>query len=229
MPSTTPTPVPVRIWDLPTRLFHWSLAALVVALIITGSVGGLWMEWHMRAGLGVLALLLFRLVWGLIGGHWSRFGQFLYGPVQVWRYLRGQGMPWHDVGHSPLGALSVWAMLLVLALQGTLGLFAADDISFSGPLAHLVSNDTVSMLTGWHKLGKALVITLVLLHVGAVAYYRLVPKRALIAAMVGGDKLLPAETPASRDTAATRLLALLIFAACAGLMAWVGTLGDGLL
>jgi cytochrome b len=218
------TTVPVRIWDLPTRLFHWALALLVVALVVTGSVGGLWMEWHLRAGMGVLALLLFRLVWGVIGGHWSRFANFLYSPSRMLRYLRGDGQALDEVGHSPAGALSVWAMLLVLGVQGVIGLFAYDDIAFSGPLAHLVSNDTVSTLTGLHKLAKPLIISLVLLHVGAIVFYRVARKRNLVGPMLLGDKQLPPGTPASRDSAGTRLLALLLFAACAGFMVWVSSL-----
>ena len=216
--------VPVRVWDLPTRLFHWALALLVVVLVVSGTVGGLWMEWHLRAGMGVLALLLFRLVWGVIGGHWSRFANFLYSPSRMLRYLRGDGQALDEVGHSPAGALSVWAMLLVLGVQGVIGLFAYDDIPFSGPLAHLVSNDTVSTLTGLHKLAKPLIISLVLLHVGAIVFYRVARKRNLVGPMLLGDKQLPPGTPASRDSAGTRLLALLLFAACAGFMVWVRSL-----
>lgn len=216
--------VPVRVWDLPTRLFHWALALLVVVLVVSGTVGGLWMEWHLRAGMGVLALLLFRLVWGVIGGHWSRFANFLYSPSRMLRYLRGDGQALDEVGHSPAGALSVWAMLLVLGVQGVIGLFAYDDIAFSGPLAHLVSNDTVSTLTGLHKLAKPLIISLVLLHVGAIVFYRVARKRNLVGPMLLGDKQLPPGTPASRDSASTRLLALLLFAACAGFMVWVSSL-----
>ena len=216
--------VPVRVWDLPTRLFHWALALLVVVLVVSGTVGGLWMEWHLRAGMGVLALLLFRLVWGVIGGHWSRFANFLYSPSRMLRYLRGDGQALDEVGHSPAGALSVWAMLLVLGVQSVIGLFAYDDIAFSGPLAHLVSNDTVSTLTGLHKLAKPLIISLVLLHVGAIVFYRVARKRNLVGPMLLGDKQLPPGTPASRDSAGTRLLALLLFAACAGFMVWVSSL-----
>ena len=216
--------VPVRVWDLPTRLFHWALALLVVVLVVSGTVGGLWMEWHLRAGMGVLALLLFRLVWGVIGGHWSRFANFLYSPSRMLRYLRGDGQALDEVGHSPAGALSVWAMLLVLGVQGVIGLFVYDDIAFSGPLAHLVSNDTVSTLTGLHKLAKPLIISLVLLHVGAIVFYRVARKRNLVGPMLLGDKQLPPGTPASRDSAGTRLLALLLFAACAGFMVWVSSL-----
>ena len=111
------TPHTVRIWDLPTRLFHWALAACVIGLVITAKVGGNAMEWHFRLGYAVLALLVFRVVWGLIGGRWSRFSAFLYSPARLVRYLRGNAHPEDSAGHSPLGALSVFALLAVLGAQ----------------------------------------------------------------------------------------------------------------
>ena len=100
----------VRIWDLPTRLFHWALFVCVVGLIITGNIGNEWMAWHFRLGYSVMALLLFRIVWGLIGGKWSRFASFFYAPSTVIDYLKGLGKPEHSAGHSPLGAASVLAL-----------------------------------------------------------------------------------------------------------------------
>lgn len=113
-----------RVWDLPTRLFHWALAAAVIGLIATG-LGGV-MEWHFRLGYAVLALLLFRLVWGFVGGRWSRFTAFVYAPGSVLAYLRGRAHPDHLIGHTPLGALSVFAVLAILALQVATGLVADD-------------------------------------------------------------------------------------------------------
>ncbi len=104
----------IRIWDLPTRLFHWLLAASVVALVVTAKVGGNAMVWHFRLGYVVLALLAFRLVWGLVGGRWSRFASFVPTPGRLWRYLRGSSAEADSAGHSPLGALSVLALLGVL-------------------------------------------------------------------------------------------------------------------
>ena len=100
----------VRVWDLPTRVFHWTLAACVIALVATGQIGGSAMDWHFRFGYAVLTLLLFRLAWGFVGGHWSRFSSFLYAPSTVLRYLRGQGGPELSAGHNPLGAGSVFAL-----------------------------------------------------------------------------------------------------------------------
>ncbi|MEW6695657.1 MAG: cytochrome b/b6 domain-containing protein [Pseudomonadota bacterium] len=214
-PPAAPDPVhasavraPVRVWDLPTRLFHWLLVLAVVGLVVTGNLGGNWMTWHQRLGYGVLALLLFRLLWGVVGGRWSRFAAFVRGPRAVWRYLRGQGTPADEVGHTPLGALSVLAMLVMLAVQVGTGLISDDEIAFVGPLAHLVASETAYAATAYHKgWGKALVLTLIGLHIAAIALYRWRGK-ALVPAMVHGDKLLPPGTPASADGWPQRLLAL---------------------
>ncbi|MGM9428427.1 cytochrome b/b6 domain-containing protein [Hydrogenophaga sp. MI9] len=206
----------VRVWDLPTRLFHWALVACVVGLVITANVGGPWMDWHGRLGLTVLSLLLFRIVWGFVGGHWSRFRSFLYGPSTVFAYLRGEARPEHRVGHNPLGMLSVLALLSILLLQVGTGLFSDDEIAFTGPLASLVSGDTVSLATKYHKsVGKLLVLLLVVLHLAAIVFYRLVKKDNLIRPMVLGDKQVDVPLPSAADSAGSRLLALVVWALCA--------------
>lgn len=222
------TTTPVRVWDLPTRLFHWLLAASVVGLVLTGQIGGNWMEWHFRLGLFTGALLLFRLVWGVVGGRWSRFASFVRSPATVLRYLRGQTAPDEhlDVGHNPLGALSVLALLGGLSVQVLTGLVADDEIANVGPLNHLVSGAQASLATAWHtELGKLLLIVLVVLHIGAIAFYLHARKVNLVRPMLHGDKPLPTDTPASRDGWAQRLLALALFAACLGVMGWVQSLG----
>lgn len=209
----------VRVWDLPTRVFHWALALCVVGLLVTGSVGGSWMNWHLRLGYAVLTLLLFRLVWGLVGGYWSRFSSFVYAPSAVRAYLQGQGRPEHRVGHNPLGALSVFALLVILLLQVGTGLFSDDEIAFTGPLVALVSADTVSQTTAYHKnVGKLIVLVLVVLHLGAIAYHQLVRKDYLVRPMISGDKQFDTLVRSSADTARTRLLALAVLAVCAALV-----------
>lgn len=216
----------VRVWDLPTRLFHWALAVCIVGLVITGNIGGNWMNWHLRLGYAVLTLLLFRVVWGLVGGHWSRFGSFLYAPGTLLRYLRGQGEPSHSVGHSPLGALSVFALLAVLMLQVGTGLISDDEIAFTGPLVRFVSGDTISSATSYHKnIGKFIVMGLVVLHLLAIGFYKLVRKQSLVRPMVVGDKQLPVAAPSARDGAGSRVLALVVLLICAGLVRWVVGLG----
>lgn len=218
----------VRVWDLPTRLFHWLLAAAVVGMVITAKLGGNWLEWHMRLGLGVGVLLLFRLAWGLVGGHWSRFARFAYPPGAIVRYLRARPREAEhfEVGHSPLGSLSVFALLAVLVVQVGTGLLADDEIATTGPLNRFVSGITAGWATGWHKVyGEWLILGLVGLHVAAIAWYRLRHGRRLVGPMWHGDKPLPPGTPASSDTAATRTLAALLLAACAALGVWVAAIG----
>ncbi len=216
----------IRVWDLPVRLFHWSLAACVMGLVITAQLGQ--MQWHFRLGYCVLVLLLFRLVWGLVGGYWSRFGRFLYSPATLWRYLRGAADPALDTGHSPLGALSVFSMLLVLLLQVATGLVSDDEIAASGPYAALVPGAWVSLATQYHReIGKPLLILLVLLHVAAILFYRWRRRRNLIRPMLDGDKLADAGLPPSRDDAQSRLFALLIFGLCSAGVAGLLQLAPG--
>ena len=221
--------IDVRVWDLPTRVFHWSLAALVVALVVSAKIGGNAMLWHFRFGYAVFALLAFRLLWGVVGGHWSRFASFVHAPSATLRYLRGQAQAHEhlDIGHNPLGAFSVFALLGVLVVQVGTGLFADDDISNTGPLIKFVSSATSSALTKWHSvIGQWLIFVLVALHIGAVLFYLWKKKRNLVRPMVTGDKPLPAGVPASIDTGRTRLVAAVLLALCAGGVAWLVSLGD---
>jgi len=180
-------PHTVRVWDLPTRIFHWALAASIVALVVSAKMGGNAMTWHLRLGYAVLALLLFRAVWGLVGGHWSRFAQFIYSPRRLMAYLRGQGHGHDEVGHSPLGALSVFGLLAALALQVLSGLLSDDEIAFTGPLTPYVSGEVVSQATAYHaQWGQYLLLALVGLHILALVFYALVRRKKLVSAMVGG-------------------------------------------
>ena len=223
-----PTPtVRVRVWDLPTRLFHWVLAGCVLGSVTSAKIGGNAMAWHFRFGFAVFTLLAFRLLWGFVGGRWSRFASFVYAPSTLRRYLRGSaraGEPL-EVGHSPVGALSVFALLGLLALQVGTGLFADDEISSTGPLVRFVSEATSHALTGWHKRwGQGLILALVALHVLAIVAYARRGKR-LVPAMISGDKELPAAVPASADGAAQRLLAAALLALCGAGVAWLVSLG----
>ena len=214
----------VRIWDLPTRVFHWASALCVLGLAVTGTVGGSAMVFHFRFGYALLTLLLFRLVWGLMGGHWSRFRSFVFGPRAVFAYLRGRAPASHSVGHSPLGALSVWALLAFLSLQVATGLISDDEISTAGPLTHLVSNAAVSLGSQYHtQLGKWILLALVLLHVAAIIYH-VRRRQGLLVAMLHGDKQLPAPAAAARDDARSRLMAFLLLCLCAAAVFWLSGL-----
>jgi cytochrome b len=229
-PLQPPQRYAVRVWDLPTRLFHWVLTLSVIGLVVTAKLGGNAMQWHLRLGYVVLALLLFRLVWGVLGGRWSRFTAFFYAPGHVLRYLRGQGDDGrhaHDgVGHSPLGALSVFALLAVLVAQVATGLLSDDEIAFAGPLTSFVSNAMVGQATGYHKdIGQYLVLGLIALHVLAIAFYVLVRRQRLVAPMLHGDKLLEVPAEPSRDDGRSRLLAVVVALASSALAWWVSGLG----
>ena len=222
--TTTTNLRTVRVWDLPTRVFHWALALCIVGLVITGNVGGNAMIWHFRIGLTVLALLLFRLVWGLVGGRWSRFAAFVYSPRSVINYLKGNGKAEHSVGHTPTGAGSVFALLAILLAQVGSGLISDDEIASSGPLVRFVSTATTQLATNYHKnIGKWIILALVVLHIAAIMFY-LMRKQNLIKPMLHGDKQLPESMPASRDDAASRISALVIFGICVIFVRWLATL-----
>jgi len=201
----------LRIWDLPTRLFHWALAMCVVGLIITGKLGGNAMVWHFRLGYVVLVLLLFRLFWGLVGGFWSRWSQLPLGPRQIWSYLKKRTFAHSFPGHNPLGSWSIVAMLLVLIFQVSTGLISDDEIANAGPLTTLVNGQWVSWATSWHKQwGQWLVIFLVGLHLSALLVYRLQKKAPLVPAMLHGDKIFFLPVTESQDRTVDRLWAVVL-------------------
>ncbi len=239
---TTPTPpaetpaqasatatLSVRVWDLPTRAFHGALVAVVAGAIVTGEIGEPWMAWHFRCGEAALALLMFRLAWGVVGGRWSRFSAFPPSPARAARHLRGrpaaQDPP--GVGHNPLGALSVWAMLALLLAQVATGLLADDEVSVTGPLNHLVGGHAARVATRWHTFwGLDAIFGLLALHVLAVGWHVLRRREPLLRAMWTGDKPAPRGTPASQDTALTRGLALgILLLAAAAVAALIARFG----
>lgn len=193
----------VRIWDLPTRSTHVLLVLCLLGLLITVELGGNWMVWHLRFGHAMGALLLFRLIWGLLGGHWSRFWHFAMGP-SAWPRWRNP-----HPGHGPLGGLSVLAMLTLFGAQVLSGLMSDDAIAFYGPLAAHISSDWVELATDFHKSwGKWLILTWVCSHLVAVAVHQWVFHHSLISAMWHGDKHWPSPLPNSDDGHANRLHAL---------------------
>ena len=180
-----------RVWDLPTRIFHWTLAFCVVGSFVTAKIGGNAMVWHGRIGVTVVGLLVFRLVWGFSGSTYARFSQFVRGPSAIRAYLRGQCQ---GAGHNPLGALSVLAMLATLMLLVATGLFANDDIAFEGPLYALVGKEFSDRLVGLHRLIEPAIILLVLAHLAAIAFYVRIRKETLIMPMITGEKVGAGET-----------------------------------
>ena len=189
----------VRVWDLPTRIFHWMLVACVLGSFISVKIGGNAMVWHGRFGLAVVGLVVFSLVWGFVGSTYARFSQFVRGPGAIKAYLQGH---WQGEGHNPLGALSVLAMLGTLLILVATGLFANDDIAFEGPLYSLVGKEFSDRVAGIHRLIEPLTILLVLAHVGAIAFYVRVRKETLIMPMITGWKVGAGETAKGGGAAA---------------------------
>ena len=203
----------IRVWDLPTRIFHWALAALVVFSFTTGKVGGDWMSWHLKSGYAVLALLVFRIAWGFAGSDTARFARFLRGPRAALAYARGLAAGRHPfvAGHNPLGGWMIAAMLAVLAFQAATGLFSDDEIATQGPLAVKVSNEMVSRMSSLHAISEWIVVALVAMHVAAIAVYRFAWNVRLVGPMVHGRSQAPEGTIEPR--ARPLWLAALLFAA----------------
>jgi len=201
----------IRVWDVPTMLFHWLLVLLTIAAFVTGFLGGGLIEAHGQLGLAIAGLLAFRLVWGVIGSTYARFIQFVPGPARVFAYLRGQ---WHGLGHNPLGAFSVLGLLALMLFQVASGLVSDDNIAFTGPLKTLVSQATADQLTGLHKLNVWLIAGLVSLHTLSVIFYFVVKKKNLLTPMFTGYKTVddPALQPARGGGWLPFVLAVLIAA-----------------
>lgn len=224
--------VPVRIWDVPVRLFHWFLASLVAiswwtaekgpglpatlraSLEMTFSMGYIpWMEWHRISGYAIIAVILFRVLWGFWGSETARFRNFLPSPGDVVAYARklASGPRELSVGHSPLGAWSVMAMMLVIIFQTVLGLFSVDvDGIESGPLSGFVSFDTGRLAAGIHELVFSLVVALIVLHLVAIVFYELLMGQNLVGPMITGRRRLPQDTRAPAMAPLSRAILLAV-------------------
>ncbi len=213
------TPRPVRVWDAPTRLFHWALALLVAFSFISAKQA--WMEWHFLSGKAVLTLVLFRILWGVLGSDSARFARFLASPAAALRHLRhlGRREPDREPGHNAAGGWMVLGLLLLLAVQISTGLFANDDGINEGPYAGWAGKDLSDRITVWHIRNFNLIALAVLLHVLAIAAYRLLKGQNLAAAMITGRKALPPSVAAPRMVSSWR--ALLLLAVSVAAAGWI--------
>ena len=213
--------VRVPVWDAPVRLFHWTLAIMVVFSFVTGKVAGSWLEWHMRSGYAILALLLFRLAWGVVGSQTARFAAFVRGPRAGVEYLRVilAGRPPQLPGHNPLGGWMVILMLAILLVQAATGLFVDDEISTQGPLAVKVSNAVVARMTTVHRYNEWVILGAIVLHVIAIATYYWGLRVNLVGPMVHGKMTLPA--PVAPLRMAPSWLAVALFAIACAAVYWL--------
>jgi cytochrome b len=169
------------IWDIPTRVFHWMLAVCIVISFV--SVNQDWMELHFASGSVILALILFRLIWGLIGSKTALLWQFFPTPARIRAWRAGEA-----IGHSPIASLSVFAMLGLIGAQATLGLFTDDDIYLTGPLRDYVSSSFARDATNLHAQGAQLIFALVILHLVAIAFYTLIKRSDLLRVFLTGKR-----------------------------------------
>jgi len=213
----------IRVWDLPIRLFHWLLVLCIIGSLISVNLGGNAIQWHAYFGYSILTLLIFRIIWGFVGSTHARFLSFLPTPKSLLNYLSGKSP--HVLGHNPLGALSVFALLFALSVQVTTGLFVDDEIAFQGPLAKYVPSWVVSLLSEIHEANQVVIYTLITIHIAAIIYYRKFKGENLIKPMINGDKEIDPSEEAkysptdlgrpSKDGALQRGLALLILSVVA--------------
>lgn len=203
------------IWDLPTRLFHWLLVLCLLGAWITGEQGAF--DWHMRFGYAVLALVLFRVIWGLVGSDTARFAQFVRGPAAIRHHIADLFAPGRlapHPGHNALGALAVLCLLLVVGVQAGTGLFTSDGILTEGPLAEHVSGATASLMRTIHLNNFNILLAIAGLHVAAILAYAVFKRLDLVRPMVTGRAVLPGNIPAPRIVSLVR--AILVTAISAG-------------
>jgi cytochrome b len=213
----------IRVWDVPTRVFHGALGLLVVSSLVTGWVGGDWMSWHLRSGYAILTLLIFRLAWGVVGSETSRFTRFVAGPRTALRYARETLARRHPftTGHNPLGGWMVVFIIAILLVQATTGLFADDEIATQGPLAARVSDAMVSRFTTIHSYNEWLIVAAVALHVLAVSTYQWGLKVDLMGPMIHGWTSVSAGDSRAEPRRASTVLALALLGAAAAAVYWL--------
>ena len=206
---------PQLIWDLPLRLWHWALVVMFGGSWVTAEAGFDWTTTHFYFGYSALALVLFRLAWGVLGTFHSRYASFIASPKQVIAYLRNTTPAKPATGHNPIGGWASVFIVLLVGLQASSGLFISDDIFYAGPYNTVVSTSTADWLAGWHHRLFTLIQVAVLMHVLAVSWYTWGKKEGLIQAMFHGKKL---QNVASNEEVVSehrglRALLLLIIAA----------------
>ena len=211
------------IWDLPLRLFHWLFALSIVAAYVTAKLGFDWMQWHFYLGYWTIGLLVFRILWGILGPRHARFGSFIHNPSAIWLYLKGMFNPnsARSIGHNPVGGLMVLLMLLLVAVQAGTGLFTTDAVVWAGPYNPSVSESTASFLSTVHNWNFNFIIGAVVLHIGAILFYAFYKKQNLVVPMLHGH--LPAVMVPEHEAIKSSQLfkALVVSLVAAGFVYWL--------
>jgi cytochrome b len=209
----------MKVWDLPVRLFHWSIVVLVLAAWLSQEFDR--MNLHMWIGYTILTLVLFRVVWGIIGSDTARFRRFLRSPVAAFRHLAHirRREPDLEIGHNAAGGWMVLVMLALLGVQAGTGLFSNDDANTEGPLMHLVGKGRSDWLSHIHSLNFTFIEIVIVLHVLAIVTYAVLKRQNLVRPMLTGTKIMPPGLTAPR--LANPALALLTLAVAAGVVTWV--------
>ena len=186
----------IKVWDLPTRIFHWVLLLLFISMLSTGYLGGGFLKFHIYLGFLMCSLLIFRIVWGFVGGYWSRFQNFQFSLVSLQRQFKFSHIPSRNVGHSPSGSWSTAVILFLLFTQVLSGLVSDDEVSYAGPLANWISSDLSSKATYFHThIGKVLLLIVSTLHIIVVLYHFFCKKDQLVQAMWTGYKTINSTNP----------------------------------
>ncbi len=207
--------LPMRIWDLPIRLFHWVLVCLIAFSWLTYQQG--WMEYHVLSGYTILSLLVFRVIWGFIGSDTARFAFFLKSPLEALRHLSHlpRREPDTEIGHNAAGGWMVLAMLGLLFAQAITGLGSNDDISVEGPLATRLGKELSDQVTSLHHLGSDLILVMIGMHLLAIVTYAVLKRHNLVRPMITGKKRLPGATRAPRIASSILAAGVYVVAAAA--------------
>lgn len=223
--EVSPAPVLEQrlVWDLPVRVFHWSLVAAIVGAFVTNKLGVAYFKYHVWFGYSVLVLVLFRIIWGFVGTHHAKFRNFVCGPFATLRYavtlLRGREI--RHTGHNPLGAWMVLGLLVTLGTQAGIGLFSNDEIFNAGPLYGYVSKELSLQLTSLHRHLFYWIIGAVAVHIAAVAAHQLFDKANLVYAMFTGRKSLASAAESGGISSSRTWLAVVLIVALSAGLAWV--------
>ena len=221
--AKSPQQYELKVWDIPVRIFHWLLVVLFAAAYITNKLGPNYFTYHVWSGYGIIVLVSFRILWGVVGTYHARFINFVPNPITLSQYaLRvAKRTERHHVGHNPLGAVMVIILLLTIFIQALSGLFSNDEIFNLGPLYGYISNDLSLTLTSLHRQLFYWILAAVVLHIAAVLFHVFYKRDNIIKAMITGSKAIEDLAGEKAVTSSRIWLAVFIVVALALVLAWI--------